>query len=417
MSDDSNRDEAYLERVLNRGKDPKKVFGGGLEAARAKQSKPAQPAYSNTTTTSRPPPFSSGTVSAPRPVAPQPRQNLPPIQSEVVELSLPSGNISVVTDEEAARREEERMEKSIGRFVAPKSGAQNQGSYPTTAYSPSSPVSSSNTHVPTTYAGSSSGQVYTTTTSPPPRYQPASTSTYGSSGGSSGFGGGYPARGSDFVYPSFVVCSVTQSDNGATILPISSLACTLDEIYLGVRKNGNQLELRRSVTQQGKTRNESKSIQLPYQVAFHTASATYYSNKNNGELAIRLGKEIPQGSTSETEIARFLVPGVVGSLQTRVEIIVDQATDHFTFRPGPGTKYDTEFKVVLVGNKMEFKNTHSYEEGGAIKTVNRKENVQMAIPPTIDQVDVDGSTITVWPSRRSGDEPIVNDFDVNILLG
>jgi len=206
-------------------------------------------------------------------------------------------------------------------------------------------------------------------------------------------------------------------DNSCNILPITSLACNVNELYLGIRQNGKKIEFHRAVIQQGKPRKEVQTLTLPYQVTPYTTSATYYPNKNNGELVIRLGKEVPRGQNMESEVARFRVQGVPGGPQTSVQIAVNQASDYFTFRPAAPTAYTTDFTVLIVGSSLEFKSTYSYNEGESTKTVNGKQTVNLPIPPRLDQIDVAGDTITLWPNRGGGPEKVVGDGDVNISLG
>jgi hypothetical protein len=163
-------------------------------------------------------------------------------------------------------------------------------------------------------------------------------------------------------------------------------------------------------------------LNLPYQVTPQTTSAVYYRNRNNGELELRLGKQLAGadgGLSLEFEITRFTIPAQPGSTSSRVQFGVNQMPDHYIFSPGPASQYKTDFIVVLNGNALEFRSTHSFQEGDSVKTVNGKQTVNLPAPPSFDQIDVDGSTITVWPNRKKGGgtETIVPDSEVQIHLG
>jgi len=207
-------------------------------------------------------------------------------------------------------------------------------------------------------------------------------------------------------------------DPSSNFLPITNMGVNLQDIHVTVLKNGKNLQVRRSVPDGGSIKNETKSLTLPYQVFPHTTGATYYPGKNNGELSVKLGKELPRGSSGEIEVARFSVPGVPGSSQDRVQINVTQESDHFVFRPGTPSPFETQFVVVISGSSFEFRSVHSFEEGNSVKTVNGKQTISLPMPPTRDQVDVDYDTITVWPNRGgSGIEEVVADFEVSVVLG
>jgi len=407
---DAQREEAYLNKMLNRGKDPdyvkKNVFGGGLEAARAKQNKPTTTDYYETEVSLPPPPTSPKYVPPPpkpKPYVPPPTHGAPRHNQAVgasYNYEKPDTTSYVpdmgISPEEAARREEERVAKSIGRFVAPKAGGGQTYAPPPSQYN-----APSNTYYnsPTTHYNAPSHT----------QYNPPATTYYNA-----------PktiAHGDDFVYPAFKIGAISPVDNSCNILPITSLACDVNELYLGIRQNGKKIEFHRSVVQQGKPRKEVQTLTLPYQVTPSTTSATYYPNKNNGELAIRFGKEVPRGQNIESEVARFSVEGVVGSPKSSVQIAVDQASDHFTFRPAAPSAYLTDFTVLIVGSSLEFKSTYSYDDGDSIKTVNGKQTVNLPIPPTLDQIDVAGDTITLWQNRGGGPEKVVGDCDVYISLG
>jgi len=119
----------------------------------------------------------------------------------------------------------------------------------------------------------------------------------------------------------------------------------------------------------------------------------------------------------EFEIATFTILADPSTTSTRVQIGVDQTPDSYIFSPGPSSQFTTEFSVVLNGNALEFKSTYSYQDGDSLKTVNGKQTVQLPIPPSWDQIDVNGSTITIWPNRKKGHEQLVPDSDVNIRSG
>jgi len=226
--------------------------------------------------------------------------------------------------------------------------------------------------------------------------------------------------GSNKTYPEMKIGGLISTENNlASILPISSLGCDVSELYLGIRENGNAIEFRRAVDVNGKIRREIQSFALPYQVTRNTISAIYYPNRNGGEIIIRLGKQESSDNSLnlELEIMRFTVLGNPGSNTVRVPIGVDQQQDNYTFEPGPPSKFNTDFSVVLNGNILEFRSTHSFEEGDSVKTVNGKQSVQLPFSPTIDQMDISGSTLTIWPSRKKVPGAPVLDSDVNISVG
>jgi len=217
--------------------------------------------------------------------------------------------------------------------------------------------------------------------------------------------------------PDFNIGALTSIDGGsASLLPVTNLSCDVGQLYLGIRNNGKGAELRRNWVQNGMPKKEIQNFTLPYPVTSATVSATYFPNKNNGELLIRLGKQNANeggASTLEFEVARFTVLGYPASSSTRVQMQIEQPDDSIVFSPGPASKYTTEFVVILNGNRIEFRSTYSFEEGDTVKIINGKQSVDLPFPPTLDQIDVSGSTLTIWPEKRS----TVPDTDVLIRLG
>jgi len=194
----------------------------------------------------------------------------------------------------------------------------------------------------------------------------------------------------------------------------------MSQLYLGIRNNGKGLEFRRTYTHDGMPKKQIQSFTLPYPVNSSTVSATYYPNKNGGQMDIRLGKKMANaggGTSLDFEIARFTVLGYPGTSSTRVQMEIQQPGEEIVFQPGPASKYTTDITVVLNGNRLEFRSKFSYEEGDAIKTVHGKQSVDLPFPPTLDQIDISGSTLTIWPERRSGQTDKVPDTDVYIRLG
>jgi len=225
---------------------------------------------------------------------------------------------------------------------------------------------------------------------------------------------------SNFVYPEFKVQQLEPSGDGsANILPIADLACQLSEITIGLRKDGKAIEFKRSVEQNGEPRAETQSFNLPYQVSGSTCSAQYFPDDRNGLLKIRLGKIISgQFPKGERSILQFRVPGAYSSNVEKVMIAVDQQPDNYRFYPGPSSKHDTDFTVIVNGALLEFRSTYSVEESdGGIKTITGKQSVQLPLAPTPDQIDVSGDTVTVWPARQSGGPVRVPDQDIRIVHG
>jgi hypothetical protein len=222
-------------------------------------------------------------------------------------------------------------------------------------------------------------------------------------------------------YPDFKIGSLTSIENGnAALLPITQLGCDVKDLYLGIRQNGKSLEFIRTITQRGMPKKEIQTFSLPYPVTSATVTATYYPNKDNGHLDIRLGKKLASESgamTLDFEIARFTVLGFPQSNNTRVQMEITQPDDCFIFSAGPPSKYNTDFVVVLNGNHLEFRSSFSIDEGDAVKTIHGKQAVDLPFPPTLDQIDVSGSSITIWPERRSGQTDLVPDTDVLIRVG
>jgi len=420
--------------MMNRGKDPgyqkKVVFGGGLEAARAQQGggpvkKPAP---------------APATAPAPPKVAPKPQHTYvpPPLECEVVELDLPGPTyhnyqppalvqekpINLVLNEEAIQKEEERMNKSIGRFTAPKSaltpGVQQP---PPTYYNLSGQTSSHTGHQPSYNAPSQQynapSQQYNAPSqqynAPSQQYHPPPAQSYGAPKASQHSGGNFHL---DHTIPMQVGNITPSSEPSANYLPITNIGVNIGDIHVAVHKNGKNLLVKRHVPDGGQIKTETKSLTLPYQVFPHTTGATYFPGRSNGELSIKLGQELPSGNTSEVEVARFTVFGAPGSQVERVQINVAQEPDHFVFSPGQPSAYDTQFVVVLAGSSFEFRSVYSFEDGPALKTVNGKQTVQLPIPPRLDQVDVSNDVVTVWPNRgESGAERVVADFDIYVELG
>jgi len=103
-----------------------------------------------------------------------------------------------------------------------------------------------------------------------------------------------------------------------------------------------------------------------------------------------------------------------GSNVHRVVVHVDQGSDSYRFYPGPATKYDTQFNVVLVGAVLEFRTVFSepvprtpfhlsvcfgahmtLQEGDMVKTIHGKQSVQLPTPPSLDQITHSGNEVTV----------------------
>jgi len=450
MSNEADREEAYLNKMLNRGKDSnqtkQRVFGGGLEAARVREqgggptfvaAPPPPPpqqvsrgtgSYTTTTAYNRPPPGRTNSNSSQS----QPRYYAPPLQAEVVELSLPphpgrweppdETSIALnsgISKEELARREEERVGKSIGKFaIAPRGDSvpsppqQHKGNTTTTR----SPAYGGGQQSHTSYGGPSH----------PPSHGGSSGGYGGPAPPPSHGGGGYGghsqssahtnvSHGGDYTYPEWQIGVITAVDNNSTVLPLSPFGCNAHEISVHVRQNGKVLEIKRSVVQKGAPRNETKNITLPFQVFHATTSATYNANKNGGELSIFFGKPVTTNS-SENEVCRFTVYHNPSSNESRVAIGVSQSADHFLFRPERPSMYDTEFTVVLAGSVLEFRSVCIYEDDEGTKTVNAKQTVQLPITPSLDQIESNGDQVTLWVNRTA-ESSNVGDFQVHISPG
>jgi len=229
-------------------------------------------------------------------------------------------------------------------------------------------------------------------------------------GGEGGYG-----HAEGHIYPEFQVGGLIPSEY-ANVLPITNLACDVSELYVGIRQSGQSIEFRRTVIQNGKSRKEIQNLSLPYPVTPQLVSAIYYPQKNGGELAIKLGKQMANAGGGATyELANFTVMAHPGTTSTRVTIGANQFPDSYVFTPGPGSQYNTDFTVVLSGSTLEFRSTYSCQEGDSLKTVNGKQSVQLPITPSLDQIDVSGSTITVYPLRTG--TAVVPDTDIPIRVG
>lgn len=436
------REEARLKRLGEKGKN--NVFGGGLAAAQNRGRAPSGGNQAKAT--------ASYTAPAPAP-APKPAPVYrAPLQSHTSESYHPPpqkapalGEIitesiiapsKIVDSEEEAAREEERMMKSIGRFSRPESalGAQTNAPRSATYHPPAekvvstippkkftpAPLESSVEEVslpPPSRAAAPAKPASSTYSAPASStYSAPASSTYSAPASSS-----YSApKPSGYVYPSYKVGKLFPLENGTgNVLPITDLACQLSELSVGLRKDGHALEFRRTVTQDGNSRVESQSFNLPYQVTPDTCKGHYFPNREGGELHIVLGKVITGVAPSgETELLRFTVTGDPNSSQERVTVTVDQQTDHYTFRPGPASPWDTDFVVVLNKAVLEFRGTHSVEEpDGGIKTINSKQTVNLPVAPTLDQIDTGYDSVTIWPNRQRGGPLSIPDQDVRIVLG
>lgn len=186
-----------------------------------------------------------------------------------------------------------------------------------------------------------------------------------------------------------------------------------------------------------------QGFNLPYQVLQTTVSAKYEPNENNGTLYIRLGKpNVAVSIQGEYEITKFTVPAnpsapcsllphshrltLPGSSVNRVTVQVDQTPDVYKFFPGPATKFDTDFTVVLVGAVLEFRSVFSEpvrhvvvlcpllcQDGNVVKTIHGKQSVQLPVPPSREQISVDGKTIVVKAKTAA---PASNQPDVDITI-
>jgi len=226
------------------------------------------------------------------------------------------------------------------------------------------------------------------------------------------------AKPSGFVYPAYTVGGLQPIENGkANILPITNLACDVGELSIGLRMNGNKIEFKRSVTENGKGKTQSQAFNLPYAVTPSTCSAKYYPNRSNGDLQIRLGRQMQSGSSVEQEICSFSVFADPRSSQTRITIAVDQKPDYFKFSPGAPSKYNTDFTVVLHNNSLDFKSTYTFEEGDTVKTMNTKQTVELPFPPSLEQIDVEGCDVIVYPKRVPSENKNIPDCEIPISLG
>jgi len=205
--------------------------------------------------------------------------------------------------------------------------------------------------------------------------------------------------------PDFVVGGLEQVDgNTANVLPITNLGCKLQDLSVGLRQNGNQVEFRRNATREGRIFN------LPYQVTQTTCTASYNPRDNGGTLRIRLGK--PQsrptavGSSSEIEVCQYTIKGDPGSGLQRVQIQVKQDNpDFYEFLPGPPTPWDTTFTVVLADTNLMFKGTFQQPEGQNTKVINSTQTVGLPVPPPSDQIETiggGGKAVRVWHKPRPG---------------
>jgi len=197
----------------------------------------------------------------------------------------------------------------------------------------------------------------------------------------------------------------------ANLLPISHLGCGVEDMTLRITSNGRYLEFTRS---NGETR-EVQGFNLPYQVLESTVSAKYYPSENQGTLYVRLGKPGLKGGVAQGEhtVHTFTVPGNPSSNVHRVVVHVDQGNDSYRFYPGPATKYDTNFTVVLVGAVLEFRTVFSEPEGNVVKTIHGKQSVQLPTPPGLDQISLNGNDLVV---RTKASDAQYNQADAAVPI-
>jgi len=222
------------------------------------------------------------------------------------------------------------------------------------------------------------------------------------------------------VFPAYQVGQLTAVEKlegsapytSANLLPISHLGCNVDDMTLRLTQNGRYLEFTRS---NGETR-EVQGFNLPYQVLDSTVSAKFIPAENQGTLYIRLGKPgVKNVVLGEHEVHKFSVAGNPSSTVHRVVVHVDQGNDTYRFYPGPATKYDTQFSVVLVGAVLEFRTVFSEPEGNMIKTIHGKQSVQLPTPPSLEQITANGSEIVVR-TKSTDAQYTQNDANIPISL-
>jgi len=210
------------------------------------------------------------------------------------------------------------------------------------------------------------------------------------------------------TYPDFIIGMIIPESETVKTLSITSLACSIKQILVGIRKNGNNLEISRKVTENDKPQTVTKNVDLPFQVNQHTISATYYPKSSNGELVIRLFKE--------EFVAKFEVRGAPDSNQESVKFNMKKEYDYIFFYPEVLSAHDTIITIVVVGSTLEFRSTCSVtQSGGDTKTINSKQYVRLQKACSAGQFEVEGDKIRLFFNRIASDR-VVNDYNVTIEL-
>jgi len=193
-------------------------------------------------------------------------------------------------------------------------------------------------------------------------------------------------------------------------LSLAPFGCAGHELALAVRNNGKTLEVKRSVTQKGLPRNETKNISLPFQVMPHNTSVSYNSGKNGGELSVFFSQSSSQGG--EIILTTFTVYANPSSNDQKVPMGAVQEADHFLFSPQGAAMYDANFTVVLKGSILEFRSTSVFEDDDGTKSLHATQTVQLPITPAPEQIECNGEQVTVWFNRMV--DSTVADFEVYI---
>jgi len=313
--------------------------------------------------------------------------------------------------------------KSIGKFARPETGSGTTGytatkPVATTTYQPAPPRGPPpSAQIRTTYSHNYGLQEEPAVEEEIPLPMPSR--PYGNQGGSVTSPRVNSPKSANSTYPQFRVGKLESAGDGTgNILPISDLACQLQELTITLKNEGKAIEFRRNITENDKPKVEGQVFNLPYQVSGNTCTAKYYPDEGNGTLKIRLGKIITgQAPRGEHVLLQYTVRGSPSAHSDRVEIAIDQQPDSYRFYPRGPSRFDTDFTVVINGQSLEFRSTYSVEEGDGVKTINATQKVNLPLAPTLDQIDAFGDSVTVSPGKTSGGPVQVPEQDLRIVMG
>jgi len=226
------------------------------------------------------------------------------------------------------------------------------------------------------------------------------------------------------LYQNFSAGGLVAVDGGNE-LPVSAFGCEANEINVQLVENGKQIQITRTVMENGTSRVDQQKFNLPYQVTPSTLTARYNPRENNGTLRVKFMRPSVNGTPyhGEHEVVKFLVVGQPGSTQQRVAVGVEQNNEFYKFVPGPASPYDTTFTVVLNGSALEFRSAFAFPEGDGIKSVSGKQSVNLPKQPFLEQISLEdlgtrGKAVVIHHQLKAtnGHEQHVPDSSIHIQL-